>query len=65
MGKPEEDYVWIVVESYRPSSTAGKHGPIHVRPAAGQGYDQKLQSAAPERWSETIASVHASRSARN
>jgi hypothetical protein len=47
MGMPEEDYVWLIVESYRPSSTAGKHGPIHVRPAPGQGYDQSLQVRCP------------------
>jgi hypothetical protein len=31
------DYAEIVVESYQPHSTAGKHGLIHIRPIDGQG----------------------------
>lgn len=29
----------IEVESFLPDSTSGKHGPVHVRAVAGQGYD--------------------------
>lgn len=29
-------YHSIVVESFRPSSTSGRHGDIHMRPVAGQ-----------------------------
>lgn len=36
-------YEWIIVESYRPSHTSGLHGPVHVRPIAGQGYPTSLQ----------------------
>jgi hypothetical protein len=36
-------YQWIIVESYTPASTAGLHGPVHVRPVAGQGYSTALQ----------------------
>lgn len=36
-------YEWIVVESYYPTSTAGMHGLVHVRPIAGQGYSTDLQ----------------------
>jgi hypothetical protein len=36
-------YEWIVVESYKPTRTSGLHGPIHVRPVAGQGYSTDLQ----------------------
>ena len=43
MAKPREPYVSIIVESYRPASTAGLHGDIHVRPIAGQGYATSLQ----------------------
>lgn len=30
-------YEPIVVESFRPVSTAGRHGEIHIRPIPGQG----------------------------
>lgn len=43
MAKPEESYHYIIVESYRPKSTAGLHGSIHVRPIAGQMFPQNLQ----------------------
>lgn len=36
-------YEWIVVESYKPIHTSGLHGPVHVRPIAGQGYSTDLQ----------------------
>jgi hypothetical protein len=36
-------YEWIVVESYKPASTAGLHGSVHVRPLAGQRYSTSLQ----------------------
>lgn len=29
-------YHSILVESFRPESTSGRHGPIHIRPMAGQ-----------------------------
>lgn len=43
MAKSKEPYVSIVVESYRPASTSGRHGAIHVRPISGQGYSTDLQ----------------------
>jgi hypothetical protein len=34
---PKTDpYRFIVVETFYPASTSGRHGPIHVRPMAGQ-----------------------------
>lgn len=36
MGRPDEPYVKLEVESYRPSHTSGLHGPVHIRPVAGQ-----------------------------
>ena len=36
-------YEWIVVESYKPRHTSGLHGPVHIRPIAGQGYSTALQ----------------------
>lgn len=38
----DEPYRWIVVESYYPASTAGLHGPVHIRPVEGQGYSTAL-----------------------
>lgn len=35
MGKPEEPYIRLIVETYNESGS-GLHGYIHVRPIAGQ-----------------------------
>lgn len=43
MAKHGELYRAVVVESYAPDSTAGLHGPIHIRPVAGQGLPRTLQ----------------------
>ncbi len=43
MAKLGEPYRNVIVESYRASSTAGLHGPIHIRPIAGQGILVELQ----------------------
>jgi len=37
-----EAYEWIVVESYLPANTSGLHGPVHIRPVAGQAYPTTL-----------------------
>jgi hypothetical protein len=42
MARKNEGYSWIVVESFRPDSTAGLHGEIHVRPISGQGLDTTM-----------------------
>lgn len=39
MALPFEPYQLVLVESYRPQSTAGLHGPVHIRPVPGQGFD--------------------------
>jgi hypothetical protein len=36
------DYKEIVVESFMPSETSGRHGKVHVRPVEGQFYPQTL-----------------------
>jgi hypothetical protein len=43
MAKPDEQYRQILVESYRPASTSGLHGAIHIRPLPGQGLALNLQ----------------------
>ena len=39
MGRPEEPYYTIVVETHRISGS-GLHGGIHVRPAKGEQFPQ-------------------------
>lgn len=47
MGKPLEPTVRAMVESYRAAHTGGMHGPIHVRPVAGQGYATDINVRCP------------------
>lgn len=42
MAKIDEPYVNVMVESFEPSASSGKHGKVHIRPLAGQGFDQNL-----------------------
>lgn len=39
----DNPYEKVLVESYTPSSTSGKHGEIHIRPVAGHKYSTTLQ----------------------
>lgn len=43
MAKSNEPYVSVVVESYKPSSTSGLHGSVHIRPVPGQGYSSQIK----------------------
>ena len=36
------EYETIVVESFYPSDTSGRHGPVHIRPAQRQVFRQEL-----------------------
>lgn len=38
MAKSNEPYQMVLVESYRPNSTSGLHGDVHIRPRPGQGF---------------------------
>lgn len=42
MPKCKQDYQPLIVESYMPVSTAGRHGTVHIRPIAGQIFPQDL-----------------------
>lgn len=42
MGRPEEGYHSIIVETYYESGS-GLHGDVHVRPIAGQMFSQSLR----------------------
>lgn len=47
MGKPQEPYIRIIVETYRETGS-GLHGDLHVRPIAGQGISQNLRVRFPK-----------------
>lgn len=38
----DEPYEWVEVESYRPVSTSGLHGKVHIRPVEGGPYPTSL-----------------------
>jgi hypothetical protein len=42
MAKKNEPYAWVIVESFRPGSTSGLHGDVHIRPVEGQGLDTDM-----------------------
>jgi hypothetical protein len=46
MGKPEEPYYTIIVETYSVSGS-GLHGDIHVRPAKGEQFPQTMHVRFP------------------
>lgn len=35
-------YHTIIVESFYPADTSGRHGPVHIRPAPNQPFSQSL-----------------------
>jgi hypothetical protein len=43
MAKRNERYFDVIVESYEPHSTAGLHGPVHIRPIEGQPFPTHLR----------------------
>jgi hypothetical protein len=43
MGKLGKPRITLIVETFIPTRTSGKHGAVHVRPVAGQGYRTDLQ----------------------
>ena len=47
MGKPEEPYILIVVETYHESGS-GLHGDLHVRPIRGQDLPSNLRVRFPK-----------------
>jgi hypothetical protein len=42
MAKRDESYHLIIVESFIPNSTVGRHGLVHVRPVPGQIFPTHL-----------------------
>ena len=42
MAKPDEPYREVIVESFRPVSTNGLHGEIHIRPVTGGPFPPTL-----------------------
>ncbi len=47
MGKPDEPYIRIIVETYYETG-GGLHGNVHVRPIAGQDIQQSLRVRFPK-----------------
>jgi len=45
-------YVYVVVESYVPQSTAGLHGPVHIRPIDGEVFPQSINVQCSKKLSE-------------
>jgi hypothetical protein len=43
MAKRNERYFDVIVESYESHSTAGLHGPVHIRPIEGQPFPTHLR----------------------
>lgn len=54
MSKNSNPYVTIIAESFRPKSTAGLHGKVHMRPAPGQPFGQDIAIEC----SKTLTSAH-------
>lgn len=52
MAKQQEPYQTVIVESFRPASTSGLHGDVHIRPIAGQGFPTTLHVQCSKRLSE-------------
>jgi hypothetical protein len=45
-------YRYVIVESFHPSSTAARHGPVHIRPLPSQGLDTSVFVECSKRLSE-------------
>lgn len=45
-------YKFVIVESYFPASTAGLHGPVHIRPIEGQEFPTSLHVECSKELSE-------------
>lgn len=48
----DNPYIYVVVESYKPSSTSGLHGEIHIRPVQGEKFPQTMHLECSKRLSE-------------
>src|SRR5450432_3967613 len=53
MAKSSGSYRFVVVESFEPLETSGHHGPVHIRPVAGQVYSPALFVSCSKRMSDT------------
>jgi hypothetical protein len=53
MGQPNEVYHYVIVESFMPDETSGLHGPVHIRPAAGEIFGQELHVRCPKETRDT------------
>ncbi len=44
----QNPYQFIIVESFVPSNTSGRHGSVHIRPIEGQPYPTSLFVECPK-----------------
>jgi hypothetical protein len=49
-----ETYQYVIVESYWTDITSGRHGNVHIRPAAGQPFSPSLDVECPRVMRDTI-----------
>jgi hypothetical protein len=47
LAKYGEPYRYVEVESYEEQSTGGLHGPVHIRPVAGEPYPAGIRVECP------------------
>jgi hypothetical protein len=47
MALSNETYHDVIVESFVPDRTSGLHGKVHIRPVAGQMFDQSIHVECP------------------
>jgi hypothetical protein len=48
MGRENEAYRSVIVESYEPASTSGLHGAVHIRPLPDQGLPTDIHVRCPK-----------------
>jgi hypothetical protein len=48
MGRQDEPYKTVIVESYLPAETSGLHGVVHIRPIPGQGLPTDIHVRCPK-----------------
>ncbi len=46
-------YQYVIVESYKPKSTSGLHGDVHIRPIEGQDLDTNMRVECSKELSDT------------
>lgn len=53
MSKPFEPYRKLLVQSFRPNKTSGKHGKVHIKPLPDQWASENLAVECSKKLSDT------------